>query len=49
MAGPFVVDVITGISILKTVFSNKQENDQDLIENKPTVEKEFNDRLPSIF
>ena len=48
MATPFVLDAIYGVQILREVFSKKEAHGDDLLDERETESKQYNDRVPQV-
>jgi hypothetical protein len=48
VAIPFVLDAIYGVQILREVFSKKEAHGDDLLDERETESKQYNDRVPQV-
>jgi len=48
VAIPFVLDAIYGVQILREVFSKEEVHGDDLLDERETESKQYNDRVPQV-
>jgi hypothetical protein len=48
VAVPFVLDAMYGVQILREVFSKEEAHGDDLLNERETESKEYNDRVPQV-
>jgi hypothetical protein len=48
VATPFVLDAIYGVQILREVFSKEEAHGDDLLDERETESKQYNDRVPQV-
>ena len=48
VAVPFVLDAMYGVQILREVFSKEEALGDDLLNERETENKEYNDRVPQV-
>jgi hypothetical protein len=49
VAVPFVLDAMFGVKVLREVFSKEEAHGDDLLNERETQSKEYNDRVPQVF
>lgn len=48
MAVPFVIDAMYGVQVLREVFSKEEAHGDDLLNERETESKLYNDRVPQV-